>query len=177
MLKSQDCVILMKLIANPTESWSQRELAQLLFISPAEINKSIKRLVYANLLRQDETSIPSLRPVLAAAKEFLINGVKYSFPVKLGEYTPGIATGVGAPIFKDKIVLGDDPIPVWPYGKGDVKGLSLEPLYSSVPQAIIEHPDDAFYNLLVLVDAIRQGRSRERQIAIKLLNERLSYDN
>ena len=175
MLKSQDCVVLIKLLANPSENWSQRELAQLLLISPSEINKSIKRLVYADLLRKDETNIPSLIAVKAAAKEFLIHGLKYCFPVKLGEYTPGIATGVGAPILKNKIVLGDDPIPVWPYGKGDVKGLALEPLYPTVPQAVREYPDDAFYDLLALVDAIRQGRARERQLAIDMLNKRIKY--
>lgn len=175
MLKSQDCVILMKLIANPNENWSQRELAQLLFISPAEINKSIKRLVYANLLRQDESNIPNLMPVYPAAKEFLVHGIKYVFPVKLGEYTPGIATAVGAPIFKDKIVLGNDPIPVWPYGKGNIKGLTLEPLYSTVPRSIKENPDQAFYDLLALVDAIRQGRARERQIAADILKKRINH--
>ena len=175
MLKSQDSVVLMKLLANPSENWSQRELAQLLLMSPAEINKSVKRLVYANLLRQDKTKIPSLIPIKAAAKEYLIHGIKYSFPVKLGEYTPGIATGVAAPILKDKIILGSDPIPVWPYGKGDVKGLALKPLYPTVPQAIKEHPDNAFYDLLVLVDAIRQGRARERQLAIDILNKRITY--
>ena len=39
--------------------------------------------------------LPEVVERIAAAKEFLINGVKYSFPAKLGEYTPGIATGVG----------------------------------------------------------------------------------
>ncbi len=176
MLKSQDSVILMKLIANPNKKWSQRDLAKLLLISAAEINKSIKRLLFANLLRRAESNFSNVVPVLACAKEYLIHGVKYSFPVKLGEYTPGIATGVAAPVFKGKVLLGDDPFPVWPYGKGDVKGLALKPLYETVPQAILENPDPDFYDLLALIDAIRQGRARERNIAIELLNQRLDYE-
>ncbi|MDF1929972.1 hypothetical protein PGH45_07720 [Legionella pneumophila] len=47
----------------------------------------------------------------------------------------------------------------------------MEPLYLSVPEALAKHPDQTFYELLVLIDAIRSGRARERKIAIELLRE------
>jgi hypothetical protein len=110
---------------------------------------------------------------IPACEECLIFGVKYFFPVQLGEYTRGIATSYAAPILEKHFILGDDPIPVWPYGEGDRRGLALEPLYSSVPKSITQYPDEPFYEMLVLVDAIRSGRVRERDIAIKLLRERI----
>lgn len=88
-------------------------------------------------------------------------------------YTRGIATSHAAPVFAKYILIGDDPIPVWPYAEGDKRGLALEPLYSSVPHSLAQHPDKLFYELLVLMDAIRSGRARERDIAIKLLRERM----
>lgn len=73
-------------------------------------------------------------------------------------------------------MLGEDPIPVWPYAEGDQRGLALEPLYRSVPQSLAEYPDVIFYELLVLIDAIRSARVRERNIAIKLLREKINHE-
>jgi len=175
MLKGQDVVILIKLLANAGESWSQRDLARLLCMSQSEVNAGLKRLKIAGLVRiHSETVLP--QPVLQASKEYLVHGVKYSFPVSLEEYTAGVPTSIAAPIFKDKLILGDEPLPVWPYSKGTARGIALKPLYSSVPQSVIEFPDQTFYDLLSLVDTIRQGRARERNLAIKMLEEYLSYD-
>lgn len=175
MLKSQDCLILLKLLADQDKIWSQRQLSKELVISLSEINACIKRLIVAGLLRKEKKS--QLIPILAAAEEFIISGLKYTFPAQLGEYTRGIPTAVSAPLFKGKIALGNDPIPVWPYAFGENKGVALSPLHPSVPQSLREHPDEAFYDLLVLVDTIRIGRARERNIAIKLLKERLNNES
>ncbi len=175
MLKSQDCLILLKLLANQDKAWSQRQLSKELLISLSEVNSGIKRLIVSGLLRKTEES--QLVPILAAAEEFIISGLKYSFPTKLGEYTRGMPTAVAAPLFKDKIVLGNDPTPVWPYAFGENKGVALNPLHPSVPKSLHEHPDEPFYELLVLVDTIRIGRARERNIAIKLLKERLHNES
>lgn len=174
MLKSQDCVLLIKLLANGHYAeLSQRELSALLCISLSEINASIKRLFQSGLIRHDIES-KGIYPILSAAEEFVIVGIKYSFPAKLGEYSRGIPTGIAAPVFQGKIVMGDEPIPIWPFAHGDKKGLSVEPLYSSVPQSISEYPDQNFYDLLALVDVIRIGRARERSMAINLLKEKIN---
>jgi hypothetical protein len=47
----------------------------------------------------------------------------------------------------------------------------LEPLYRSVPNAA--RADKQLYELLALVDAIRSGRARERELAVKELRSRL----
>jgi hypothetical protein len=184
MLKSQDIVILLKILStmtlvkgSPEETLSQNRLAALLCMSASEVNAGIKRLVLSGLLSPVITDDPKnqivFKPNKKACEECLISGVKYFFPVQLGAYTRGIATSYAAPILEKHLILGDDPIPVWPYGEGDRRGLALEPLYSSVPKSLVQFPDQLFYELLVLVDAIRSGRTRERNIAIKLLKGKL----
>ncbi len=173
MLKSQDCLILMKLLAHPGEEWPQRQLAKSLCISLSEVNAGIRRLVEAGLLRKNKEGV--LYPNIDAAEEFLISGVKFFFSAKLGEYTRGVPTSIAAPIFHNKIALGNDPIPVWPDVIGEKRGVALTPLHPLVSKSIREHPDQLFYEMLVLVDAIRSGRARERQVASALLKERLKH--
>lgn len=184
MLKPQDIVILLKIISMlrlpKTERaglLSQNRLANFLCMSASEVNAGIKRLTLSGLLSpvvDDNKKKVVFIPNRAACEECLISGVKYFFPVELGTYTRGVATSYAAPIFKNHIIIGDDPIPVWPYGDGDKRGLALEPLYSSVPKSLSEYPDEFFYDLLVLVDAIRSGRVRERNVAIQILREKLN---
>lgn len=184
MLKPQDIVILLKMLSTMTLSkgdpealLSQHKLAMLLCMSASEVNAGIKRLVLSGLLSPVLTDDPKnkiiLLPNKSACEECLISGIKYFFPVQLGAYTRGIATSYAAPILEKHLILGDDPIPVWPYGEGDRRGLALEPLYRSVPISLAKFPDQLFYELLVLIDAIRSGRAREKSIAIKLLKEKL----
>lgn len=182
MLKPQDIVILLKILSlmvlnnnDHNEYLSQNKLATLLCMSASEVNAGIKRLVQSGLLAPVLTDDPKNKiiflPRKSACEECLISAVKYFFPVELGSYTRGIATSYAAPILEKHFILGDDPIPVWPYGEGDKRGLALEPLYSSVPKSLTQFPDPTFYELLVLVDAIRSGRARERNIATALLKE------
>lgn len=179
MLKPQDIVILLKILSTVTlsntysaEALSQNVLAGLLCMSPSEVNAGFKRLILSGLLGSVQRPNKVVYvPIKTAAEECLVSGVKYFLPVRLGAYTRGIATGYAAPVFEKYIVLGDDPIPVWPYGDGNQRGVALEPLYRSVPQSLAKYPDQLFYEMLALVDAIRIGRVRERNIAIDLLKE------
>jgi hypothetical protein len=183
MLKPQDIVILLKILSTMTVSkdnkgmMPQNELAFRLCMSASEVHAGIKRLVLSGLLSPVLTDEPKnkivLKPNKKACEECLISGVKYFFPVQLGAYTRGIVTSYAAPVLEKHLVLGNDPVPVWPYGEGNMRGLALEPLYSSVPKSIAQFPDHHFYELLVLVDAIRSGRAREKNIAIQLLKEKL----
>jgi len=45
------------------------------------------------------------------------------------------------------------------------------PLYEKLPLAAVA--DAALYELLALFDALRMGQARERELAVKLLDERL----
>jgi hypothetical protein len=55
--------------------------------------------------------------------------------------------------------LDDDEPVVWPDSSGDVRGESPAPLYKSAPNAVRRDPE--LYELLVIADALRAGRTRE----------------
>ena len=165
MIKPQDIVVLAKLLVYQIDkSWSQNSIASELCLSPSQINSAFKRLVSAGLITPYHPPNKP-QPITQACEEFFLHGLKYVFPAKLGELVRGIPTSYAAPCLSDQIVAGSDPIPVWPYGEGNERGLALKPLYSSVPESVAKHPDPLFYDLLALIDAIRSGRVRERQIA------------
>ncbi len=62
--------------------------------------------------------------------------------------------------------------PVWPDPESSIRGESFSPLYKSVP--IATKNDSKLYELLALVDAIRGGQTREREMAKKELKKRLA---
>jgi hypothetical protein len=105
-----------------------------------------------------------LKPQL---KEFVLSGAKYSFPPVWGAMSRGVPTGYAAPPLNGIIAPSADPVPVWPHAKGSARGLSLVPLYPSVPEAALR--DENLYALLTLFDAIRAGQARERNAARDLL--------
>ena len=74
------------------------------------------------------------------------------------------------PPLSQMLVSSNDPPPVWPDPEGNVRGQSFSPLYKSVPKAAKQ--DHLLYELLVLTDAIRGGRQREREMAIKEISNR-----
>jgi hypothetical protein len=74
----------------------------------------------------------------------------------------------GGPAYQ---VTADDLPPVWPHPEGATRGVALEPLYPSAPVAALRDP--ALYELLALIDAIREGRARERKLAEDELRARI----
>jgi hypothetical protein len=173
MLKPQDIVILLIILAHKdNENWPQHQLATHLCLSISAVNASLNRLSKSGLVNLGFHD-KRYQLVAASCLELLLYGVKYFFPAQMGDYTAGIPTSYAAPVFNGQIVLGQDPVPVWPSAEGNRRGLALEPLYHCVPNSLIRYPDQEFYDLLSLVDALRQGRARERNIATKLLKEKI----
>jgi len=165
-LKPQDIVILLKLVSLGDRPWSYNVLAVELAMSPSEVHSGVKRAAAARLLDPQRNV-----PILRALQEFLVHGVKYAFPPDRGPLTRGLPTAYAAPPLNTLIVLPDEPPPVWPDPEGKVRGYAFSPLYPSVPKAAVQDP--LLYELLALVDAIRDGRARERELAIKELTARL----
>jgi len=166
ILKPQDIYILLKLVAMGESQWTYASVAGDLFMSASEVHAGIKRAVAARLLSSD-----SVRPLKKSLEEFLIHGVKYAFPPDHGGLTRGVPTGYAAPPLKDIITQPNEPPPVWPDPEGNTRGYEFSPLYKTVPKAAIK--DAKLYELLAIVDAIRDGRAREREIAVKELKARL----
>jgi hypothetical protein len=168
VLKPQDVVVVLKLLHYHGKRPPFSQIALELAMSPSEVHAAVKRAQAARLLHG---SALGGRPILQALEEFLVHGVKYAFPPQRGGLSRGMPTSYAASPLNTQIAPGSEPPPVWPDADGPVRGLALEPLYHTVPVAAKRDP--ALYELLALVDAIRDGRARERKIAAKELAKRL----
>lgn len=170
MIKPQDVLILLKLVAAPTSRSSLSALAFNVGVGLSEAHRSLERSAVARLYDPEQQ-----KPVLAHLREFVLHGVPYAFPAERGEVTRGIPTGFAAPPLNQHFHVPEATsglIPVWPSAKGKTMGYSLKPLYRSAPEAAERDP--ALYELLTLVDALREGRARERNLAAKELEKRFS---
>jgi hypothetical protein len=168
VLKPQDVLVVLKLIALGPRSWSYAWLAVQLGMSPSQLHSAVKRALAAQLaVRKGEDIVPNIRNL----EEFLVHGLKYVFVPERGELTRGIPTGHAAPPLEQHFASSSEPPPVWPEAQGNVRGVAFSPLYGLAPGAA--RADPQLYELLVLIDAIRGGRARERELAIKELRKRL----
>jgi hypothetical protein len=166
-LKPQDILVLLKLVALGKQNWSYAWLAVQLGMSPSQLHSAVKRTLVAQLaVRQGEDIVPNLRNLA----EFLNHGIRYVFVPERGEMTRGMPTAYAASPLVELFVGSDEPPPVWPIADGKVRGLAFSPLYGLAPQAA--QSDSRLYELLVLVDAIRGGRTREQELAKKELKAR-----
>ncbi|MEG1265526.1 MAG: hypothetical protein RSC81_01230 [Myroides sp.] len=163
-LKPQDVVILLKIIALGNKPWFHHTIAQELGISQSEVSQSLNRSKYAGLIDDARKKVNKL-----AFTEFLLHGIAYAFPQQPGALVRGVLTAHAAKPLNE-IILSKDKY-VWPYAKGLERGQAIEPLYSTVVEAIAN--DKELYELLTMVDAIRVGRVREKEIAKKELEKRI----
>ena len=170
ILKPQDILVLLKLVVIERRDWSYSRLAVALHMGPAEVHAAVKRAVAAQLaVKRDGELLPNVRNL----EEFLIHGLRYVFVPEWGALSRGMPTLYAAAPLNDEIVSSSETPPVWPDPEGDVRGVSLSPLYRSAPRAA--RADNVLYEWLVLVDAVRAGRARERNLAIKLIKQRLAH--
>ena len=168
ILKPQDVLILAKLVVIGENEWSYGRMATALWMSPSEVHAGVKRIIKARLASvQKDRITPNTRNL----ESFIVHGLPYVFVPELGEITRGMPTGYAGPVLSPFFQSGEDPPPVWPDPDGDVRGQSFSPLYKSVPKAARE--DDGLYKFLSLIDAIRGGRARERQIACDEIKKRM----
>lgn len=168
MTKAQDILVVLKLALSSEQGESFAALAKALGMSASEVHASVGRLVEARLVEGESRSVRR-KPLV----EFLVHGVPYAFPAAAGELTRGVPTAWAAPVMAGRVAGDEAEAPVWPDPKGTKKGLAVEPLYRSAP--IAARNDPALYELLALVDALRLGRARERAIATKEIEQRLSH--
>lgn len=176
-LKPQDIVLLLKLVSSNSQEWSFAKLGAALRMSASHAFESALRAENSRLLKllKVPLSPPKGRrvefvPHRGNLTEFLVHGVKYAFPAERGGLTRGIPTAEGASPLREYLADGSVP-PVWPYAEGDARGLAFSPLYKNVPA--VARVDAGFYELVSLLDAIRGGRAREREIAITELTRRI----
>ena len=157
--KPQDIVVALKLVLGDSV-FSYAGLGQALGMSASEVHAAVRRLMDARLV--DPGTKRVRREVF---RNFLVHGVPYAFPTSPKEVTRGMPTAWAAPGMPGKIKSSGQMPPVWPDPEGRVQGVSVQPLYPSVPGAARRDPE--LYHLLALVDSLRIGRARERTLAEK----------
>jgi hypothetical protein len=163
-LHPQDIVVALKLALSP--GLTIQKLADSLALSLSAVHRSLARATAAGLLRG------SRQPVRHAIREFVLHGLRYAFPVVRGSMTRGVPTAHAALPLSELIQADLDPIPVWPDAQGEARGAALTPLYPSVPTAA--RADPQLYQCLALIDALRSGRARERNLAKEHLTRLLN---
>jgi hypothetical protein len=164
-LKSLDIVISLKLLVLRDRLWSYKSLESDLGVSASAIYQGVNRLIECKLLHP-----ATKKPRKKALEEFLIHGLKYVFPPKKGGLVRGIPTSYAAPPLNEEITQATEHPPVWPYPLGGIRGYEFSPLHQCVPRAA--EKDFWLYELLALIDAIRNGRARVSSIAVVKIRDR-----
>jgi len=188
MMKSQDVVVLLKLVSledgeqeigqqlarhdfvTGEDPYSVRGLEAMLGISKTEVGASIKRSLDSGIAIRDRKT-GRAKPNRGQLREFIIHGLKFVFPAKPGAMQRGLPTAFAAPVLREILHSAGGLISVWPYANGREMGQSIEPLFKTVPEA--SEKDERLYAYLALTDAIRIGNQREAGVAANLLTERL----
>ena len=159
-MRPQDIAVLLKIVASKSTIPQIVELANGLLLSNSEISESLNRSKTAKLIDYNKKKV-NLQNLL----EFLEHGINYVFPTEPGAVVRGIPTAHSHPYMKH--LFGGETNYVWPSNSGDVIGEQIDPLYAKQVDAI-KH-DVRLYQMLALVDVLRVGKSREKQVAIKQL--------
>lgn len=139
-------------------------------MSLSQVHRSIARLSESRLFVEAEQTVQR-----ANLARFVVHGLPFAFPARLGEITRGVPTAWACPELKNtslSSLVTDDLVPVWPDSGGKIKGRAIEPLHAGVPIAIRTNKE--LYALLALVDVLRVGRAREREFAEAELQRRIA---
>lgn len=158
-----DVVVLVKLcfVNAPT---TQVALAKDLFLSQSEISKSIARSTHAGLLFGTDRQV-----MRQGFYDFLKYGIRYAFPLQPGPVVAGVPTAHSAAPLSG-LIVSEEPY-VWPSAFGKVRGHGIAPLYPKAVDAALRDP--VLYEVLALIDALRIGRARERNLAAEELKKRI----
>ena len=161
-LKPHDIIVIVKILISGRKGWKFESLQEELGLSMSAIYRSLERCADARFI----SPRPFNNIYVLNLLEFLIHGIAYAFAIEPGKMTRGMATAHSAPPLNKEIVSEKDNY-VWPYAKGNMRGQSIEPLARHVPEIVIHNKQ--LYEVLALIDAIRVGKSREREIAANFI--------
>lgn len=165
-IKPHDIIVLLKVLLKGGAGWKYEQLEEELGLSKSVIYRSLSRCAKAKFISPSPFDYFFHSNLL----EFLQHGIQYAFAVEPGRISKGIPTAHSAPVMNKQIIAENDQY-IWPDAKGHTRGQSIEPLDKRVADIIKNDPE--LYDLLALIDAIRVGKSREKEIAGKLLKEKI----
>jgi hypothetical protein len=165
-MSPQDIAVLLMIGSDSKTQLSQIKLAELLSLSQPEISNSLGRSRYAGLLDDSGRNVRT-----QALLEFLQYGIAYAFPVKPGPVVRGIPTAHSASPL-NKLIVSNGEEYVWPSATGQLRGQAISPLYKNVVKAVKGNQE--LHEMLALIDALRVGRVREKNLAMEELKKRLN---
>jgi hypothetical protein len=131
MLKPQDILVALKLVALGKERWTYASLAESLDLSVSETHAAVKRGLEARLLTKlDHRGLQAVRPLpnLAHLERLIVHGMPYLMPVPRGprKIFMGMPTADGVSPLNDEFFTSSDYAPpVWPTRRGPTKGASI----------------------------------------------------
>lgn len=164
-LRPMDVFVLCKIVSLEDPRTAQAELARSLLVNPAQITESLQRSATCHLFNAKRRVV-----VVRAFTEFLQHGIKYAFPWTKGSETRGIPTADAAPPLRHQLTQHLVP-PVWASPLGTIRGVEIAPLHPTAPKVVLN--DSSFYEVLALVDTMRNIRARESDLAWGELRLRL----
>jgi hypothetical protein len=164
-VSSSDLFVLLKLAASDDASASVRNLAAELGISKSAVALSLKRLDDLELTKGEP---PNRRVNKLAARDLLEHAARWIAPAKAGDWELGLPTAHSEPHLAARFRGDADPV-VLPLPHGPLRGRAIPPLHPQAPAAAARDP--RLHRLLAIVDALRIGRAREREIAASELRQ------
>lgn len=166
MLQPSDVYVLAGVLASDGSEWTYRQLAKDLGVPHPLVQRALQRAEQADLYSSASRSVH--RPNL---EEFLVHGLKFLAPARLGAVVAGVPAAWAAPPMARLIRESSELPPVWPAAYGRVRGQALAPLHKSAVGAAERQPRLA--ELLAIIDSLRTGDVRVRKVASEQLGKRL----
>ena len=166
-LSTTDVAVLLHLLVHPDASYG--DMAAMLGVGKATAHASVARLLRSGLAHAVGQS--GVAAALGPAGEFLQYGAAYAFPAVTVPRARGIRTGFAAPGNEGLNALDVFPM-VWPSRLGNAFGMGVTPLVPRAPD--VSFRDPALYRLLALVDVLRLGDARAREVARAAVLEALA---
>jgi hypothetical protein len=163
MVKVSDIYVLGGLLVDDGD-WTYRSLADRLHVPHAVVQRALARAEEASLYSSARREIH-----LAHFEEFASHALRFVAPAQLGALVPGVpAAWAAEPMASAIRSAGDDPPPVWPCARGEVRGQAIEPLHPAASEAVEEWP--LLGEMLAVLDSLRAGDLRVRKVAQGLLS-------
>lgn len=158
-LEPVDLLVAMKIAAAAEIRLSPRELAEQLGVPESAVMQSMQRLTALKIVRPEESGWRINR---LAFRDLMEHGVRWIAPGEVGDFDLGLPTSHMAEPLASHLRSDPDPL-VMPLPHGPVRGRAVTPIHPMAPRAATK--DEKLYRLLVIADAFRIGRARDREVA------------
>jgi len=163
-LKGVDLIVLLGLLRHPVGGWTVRSLAAELRLPSASVQRSLDRLAVVGVFDARRRRVN-----VGACEDLFVYALRFIAPAAVGGETRGLPTAWAAPPLVGHLARTDDLPPVWPDPHGEVRGLEVQPLHPRVVS--LASADSEMYELLALIDGLRVGDARVRQLAVRMLHD------